>query len=150
MNIATDTACTCMACQHGMEGLSDFEHNAVRKFGWWVHLLTESDPSSPTGFNMHTHGVAEFYGHTDFQCVFPHIDPSYIMAFWNDMINDIKQGQRFLPDIDYPGYAEDGYFIRFIEAVEDGRPVLRMLIPNTAGRYEAEKGCSCYVNQLNV
>ena len=137
--------CKCFICKYGREVSEEFERESLEKYGWYAHMVTDNDPQSPTGVNIHTHALAELWNHPDFQCVFP-IDPRIVMTVWHQIINDIKKGKFFEANIDYEGYLQGGYKIRFIEAKECGRQVLRMLICDKEGKYEGGN----FAKQLEV
>ncbi len=79
--------------------------------------------------------MLENLGHKDFQCCFP-IHAQQVMTFFHAIINDIRSGKSFISEVDYPGYIHRDYMVRFMDAIEDGRPVLRLLIPNVDGEYK--------------
>lgn len=128
--------CECYYCQYGEKALQKLERSSIIKYGWYAHVV-EDDCAAPNHFNLHTHGLMELYGHYDLQCCMP-MDPNRIMTVFHDVIDSIvKKGGKILPNFDYPQFLTNGYQVRFILARECGRNVLRMLIPDKAGRYDS-------------
>lgn len=110
---------------------------------WFSHCVP-GDPDTPYNFNYHTHGLEKLFNHKNIQVVMP-MNPKTIHAIINRLIEEIRQGTQFLPNQDYENLMADGYKVRFIEAKECGRDVLRLLIPDKEGKYEGE-----YADQLTM
>lgn len=127
--------CKCFVCQHGKKALQKVEIKSMKKYGWYAHLVFD-DCDFPNHTNFHTHGVYESFGHLDFQCCFPFPDPNILMTILHAIVNDIKGGRSFIANVGYDGYIQGGYLVRFMEATENDRIVLRLLVPNAQGTYE--------------
>jgi len=117
---------------------------AAERLGWWEHCVPNGD-KTPYGYNYHTHNFQEKFGVPDIQIVFP-IDPATAHELINVIIYKIeKQGLKLKPNKYYSNIAGGGYKVKFIEAIECGRPVLRMLLPDVDGKYEGK-----YAKQLTM
>lgn len=103
-------------------------------YGWYGEQVLDAC-DSPNHFNLRTIGVLENLGHPDFQCCFP-APAQTIMSIFHHIIDDIRTGKRFESNVDYPDYITGGYMLRFMDAIEGDRRVLRMLVPNKDGKYE--------------
>jgi hypothetical protein len=103
----------------------------IAKFGWCGHYVFD-DVDSPTGLNIHTHGLRESYGHPDLQIVLP-LAEWVAHAILINLAAEIKAGRRFAPGDVACGIIE-GYFVGFAAATECGREVLRVIIPGPDGR----------------
>ena len=79
--------CSCYVCRYGQEALDILEKELLKKYGWFPHKVTEYDPQSPTGFNMHTHGILENFDHPDFQIVVPGPDQIWV-GFFHQLVDD--------------------------------------------------------------
>ncbi len=101
----------------------------LRECGWAAHIVPNSD-ESPTGFNAHTHGLLESFGHPDLQVVY-RFDPSTIGLLFNEVVERIKAG-LVLTD-GYQGEIVPGVSFVVITARESGRDVLRLVFPDDQG-----------------
>lgn len=108
----------------------------LKTHGWYAHCVPSND-GTPFGFNYHTHGMERSYGHRNIQCVMP-MDFKVIHMIVSDIIEEIKKGKKFEPNVDYPDLVGGGYMVRFIEAKECGRKVLRLVVPDKNGKYEGK------------
>ena len=126
------TDCECAACKYGMEAVEKMQEDAIKKYGWYAHLVT--DPMCPANTNIHTHHVMESFGHKDFQICL-NIQPNTLHMILADAIDQVKEGIKFEPGKKYDKIIAN-YKVEFIEATEMGRPVLRLLIPDENGKYE--------------
>lgn len=131
--------CTCLPCSlirasTEMKG----EKSRQEQFGWVGHLVS-GDPNVVTGFNAHTHGDAK-YNHPDFQIIIP-IPDGLINHIFHVLWNQIREGKKFKAG-DVVKEAWKGgtrsYDVALIDAVEGGRPVLRVIIPDEHGHLAKE------------
>lgn len=106
----------------------------LEEFGWYAHVV-ESGDKTPYSYNYHTHGFEGLFNHKNIQIVIP-MPPERAHDFATIIVNEIKSGKRFSTGVDYPDLAGNGFMVRFIDAMECGRSVLRMLVPDKAGKYE--------------
>lgn len=107
---------------------------ALAEYGWYAHLVFDDD-DSPTRYNIHTHGLAERYGHPDFQVVLPlapGIAHGVLIALADGVVKD---GRRFTAGTPVAEIIR-GFDVGFAEASECGRPVLRVILPDPDGRLE--------------
>lgn len=129
--------CACGVCDQVRAGVSleetrakfmALENEAIKKHGWYVHYVGD-DRDVPTGYNAHTHGLVEKYGHPDLQIVCPL--PSQVAhgTFWN-IVDRIAAGEKFKNGDIVGNIAGNGYKVKFVNAWENDRPVLRVIIPD--------------------
>jgi len=123
--------------------LAVMDTEMMGKHGWYAHCVPSND-FTPYGFNYHTHGLERSFGHTNIQVVIP-IKFEIAHAIVTDIVTEIKNGKKFEPNVDYADIVANGYMVRFIEARECGRPVLRLLVPDPNGKYEGY-----YAKQLTM
>lgn len=126
----------CDSCDHGPQYSRDKEEFTTGLHGWHIHIITEYDSQSPTGTNYHTHGLLEKFEHPDLQIVIP-IDPQVAAAFFWSIVPRIEAGEKFkagdtIDDV-------NGFTVRFIDAIEDKRAVLRMILPDRYGELDKDK-----------
>jgi hypothetical protein len=120
---------------HGAGKTRKLETKSMKEYGWYAHLV-QDDCACPNHFNAHTHGLLETFGHTDLQCCMP-MDGNILMHIWHQIVDiTIRKSKLLRTDYDYFIFDTNGYAVRFINATECGRPVLRMIIPNKFGKYE--------------
>lgn len=142
INGAHEMGCHCKICEWRLEGLSnqeiieryaEWQQEQTAKHGWIVHFVVDDD-TSPTGFNYHTHGLTR-YDHMDLQIVIP-LPEKVAMGLFHTMADRIKEGEKFNHGDVVSGIAKN-FDVKFYEAVESERPVLRVIIPddtNNLGR----------------
>jgi len=101
--------------------------------GWYSHYV----PHTGSWINYHTHGLERSYGHKNIQICMP-LSQQQAHGLANMLVIEIKKGKKFEAGVDYEGLMAKGYKVRFIEAKECGRSVLRLLIPDVNGKYEGK------------
>lgn len=111
-----------------------FEQEKLAEHGWIVHFV-DGDNSSPTGVNVHTHGLMENYDHPDFQIVIP-IPPQIIHPILEGLVDRVKEGERFVAD-ELVDEVLHGYQVKMVEAAECGRTVLRVILPDQKGNLDS-------------
>jgi hypothetical protein len=104
---------------------------AIAEHGWCCHVVPD-DHESPTGFNAHTHGLEDGYGHPDFQIILPlpFATAHQILA---NLVDAVKSGRRFAAGDTASGVIR-GFNVSFAEATEGGRDVLRVIVPGPEGQ----------------
>lgn len=112
-----------------MKNAKKFQIEMMQKFGFYVHAV--SDPYAPNDVNMHTHGFEESWGHADFQICLP-MDPQTAAGIFHSLADHIKGGKKFELGY-YDGLVQDGYRVKFVNALESGRNVLRVILPQQNG-----------------
>lgn len=127
--------CKCAVCQGRSEGLSDveaferlrkIEAEKIAEYGWLIHVV--SDTTAAMKVNIHTHGIAENFGHPDLQILVP-MSNNQIHSFFNEIVNRIKAGDRFSDGDEIPDMEK----IRAVAATESGRTVIRFIFPDENG-----------------
>ena len=114
----------------------EINRESMETLGWYAHCVPSGD-NTPYGYNYHTHGMEHSFKHPNIQIVLP-IDFVAAHNIAYAIVEKIRKGVRFEANIDYKGIMENDYLIRFIDAKECGRSVLRLLIPDKNGKYEGE------------
>lgn len=132
-----DEQCECGICDQVRAGVSreealanfrKWEQESLEKYGWYVHYVG-SDRDVPTGYNAHTHGLVEKYNHPDLQIVCPLPPRVAHGTFWN-IVDRIAAGEKFKAGDVVSDIAGNGYKVKFVNAWEVDRPVLRVIIPD--------------------
>lgn len=117
----------------------DQEREWFTKYGFFIHYV----PNSGDWVNVHTHGIADSFQHVDLQIVFP-ITPQQAISFMHGVVDEIKKGRKFLVGdrADILKRKDGGPApFTFSDAEEQGRRVLRVLIPDHKGRAPGDPGC---------
>lgn len=131
--------------------IGDFEEeNAPNEpaIDWIIHLVANGVECAECGkvensfiqhaCNAHTHGMAK-YNHLDFQMVLQ-TDPQDIGYILNTLGKRVQKGERFKP-----GDLVSGIFldcdIRLDSFQEEGRTVLRVIIPDGKNRFPEDEKC---------
>ena len=130
-----DEKCVRCSGQMSVEEMKAWENKCMEKYGFFMHFV-------PLGeyLNAHTHGVFDSFKHPDLQLVLP-VSGAVGGSILRTVVNRIKKGETFKPGQDYQEIAQ-GYPVRFMKAVENGRDVLRLIFPDRDGRFPGDPGVS--------
>jgi len=131
-----ENECECSVCDSGlsheeaMAAMRHWEEEMMAKHGWYCHMVGGGDEQSPTGYNVHTHGL-ELDGRLNFQIVCPLPGPvaNGILA---SLVERSKE-EPLLAGMELKGIVK-GFKIRLVLAKECERQVLRAIMPDKAGR----------------
>lgn len=129
--------CECYVCKFGQAAANKFEADAIKKYGFYIHFVP-NDCGCPHHMNIHTHGILEVFKHKDLQICFP-LPQQVALETLHNVVHYIKDGKTFVSGKKYSGIIRN-YNIEFIDAIECGREVLRLLVPNKEGTYAGEFG----------
>ena len=116
-----------------IEALRERQHEMLLKRGWYAHIIESGDPSTPSGFNYHTHGFEKTADHLDFQIVFPLIIPETCHAIAEELYKEITQHGKRYEEGDRAKGIIHGFEVTFIKVRECDRDVLRVILPNAEG-----------------
>jgi hypothetical protein len=128
-----DNKCEC--CENGVESVQQKEREFMEKVGWFSHIVLD-DPDYPHGVNIHTHGMSESFNHKDIQICLP-LDPKIAHWVFVTIYTRIKDGFIFTTGVEYDNVLEN-YNVKFIDAFEGDRYVLRLILPSPKGEYDKE------------
>jgi hypothetical protein len=124
----------------------DWTRTQMKRHGWICHFVTD-DESSPTGLNLHTHGLQENYQHPDFQIVVllpEKVGHSILIA----LADRVKAGEKF-QDRQKVDEIIQRFPVKLIDAVECGRPVLRVILPDPRGKLDLGEIGDPYARQYD-
>lgn len=125
----------CHSCGEDAEKLIEWQKKCLLLHGWYMHYVYD-DQNSPYSVNIHTHGLIENFNHPDLQVCMP-LPKKIIHNIVVEIVNRIKERTLFIDkDQNYGDILAGGYRVKFIDAIENGRPVLRMILPDKAGHLE--------------
>lgn len=112
---------------------------ALEEHGWFAHFVFDHDGNMGGMANCHTHGVWENFGHRDLQIVLP-IQPEVAHGLFTTVVEQVKKGRIFKTDT-----AEDKVInnldVHFREYEDQGRKLLRIILPDPTGKFPWEVGC---------
>ena len=116
--------------------LTKSEKKLMEQYGWFAHIMV-ADPSIATGFNYHTHGMSQSFGHLDLQIVLP-LPGKKCHGIALTICEQIKAGRDFNDgdETEIPHQDGSSYLVRFIKVREGDRQVLRIILPNSEGKLE--------------
>ncbi len=139
--------CGCSVCEAIARGLTKDEAFAeilkqeqqdIHNHGWYAHYVMEDLSEVPIGMNnYHTHGMVESFGHLDFQIVIP-IPPKTVHDIFYTLIDLVKEGNCFA-SVNQSGKILNGYNVAFARATENGREVIRVILPAANGTLDRDK-----------
>jgi hypothetical protein len=111
----------------------------MKKYGFYTHFVFDKDfENSPSGVNLHTHGITESCSHPDFQITIP-LDPEIANGIFHNLFNRVKGGDVFAAGDIVNDILGNDLKISFIDANECGRHVLRVILPDPAGNIKKSK-----------
>ena len=113
--------------------ISPKEKQALALHGWYSHFVI-GENGSQGWVNYHTHGLAEHYGHLDFQLVLP-IEPSSLHDLAARLVKRVKKGERFVAGMRVRRILKnyDVLLVKMNETRRIDRPVLRVILPDKDG-----------------
>ena len=120
----------CDACAFGLDEMEAKKKKDMEKYGWYAHFVID-DNEMPFGYNIHTHGLYITYKHLDLQicCPLPMEVAHDILSI---IVKEIKDGDVFSAGARVSGIIRN-YDVLFVEATENDRPVLRVILPDPTG-----------------
>lgn len=110
------------------------ERKLLLQYGYFVHNIKYDEFIS-----YHTHGLAEMKNHPDLQITL-NIDSILAFQIFDIFIAQINNGKFFEPDTIIINLADMPF--KLIKATESGRSVLRIMLPDPAGKFPEDEGCS--------
>lgn len=127
-------ACECFRCKYGPEAANLMTKKLLDEYGWYAQYITDAC-EWPNHINFHTIGIKEKFKHPDFQICFPVMHETGLLIF-HKLVAAITNGQTFQAgDQMYEDILGGGYKLKFIEARENDRQVLRLIFPNPSHGY---------------
>ena len=110
--------------------LINVQKDKIKKMGWITHILPCVDEHQRN--NSHTHGLFDNFSHLDLQIVAP-LDPQIVIRTFALVIDRIRKGETFK---DGQIFTLSDFDVKFINANESNRPVLRIVFPDPEGNIE--------------
>jgi len=101
--------------------------------GFYVHFII-GEP-----FNYHTHGLEQSFDHLDLQIAFP-LPREVAMPIINTLVGLIKSGQEIKDGMILFNIIRD-YCVKAYKTIEDGRSVIRILLPDVRGMFPDDIRC---------
>ena len=101
--------------------------------GFYVHYIVEPP------HNYHTHGLPESFNHPDLQIALA-VKKETAMNILGTVIDLIKEGQEIKDGMHLFNVICD-YCIKAYKTTEDGRDIIRLLLPDRAGIFPDNPNC---------
>lgn len=123
------------------------KNQKAKAMDWIIHFVADSachlcgDNHShfkPNLCNYHTHGMRELYNHPEFQIVL-NIDFNAAGYLLNSLGLLVKEGRRFKAGETVSGIGLCD--LTLFEAVDNGKPVLRVILPDPSYRLPNDENC---------
>lgn len=109
------------------------DHAKLEKHGFVIHYVPNDDfDHSPTGVNIHTHGLRNINNHPDFQITIP-LPPHIASRIMHRLYDLVEGGEVFCAGGESDKVLEGNMKVGFIEVMECDRPVLRVILPDSDG-----------------
>lgn len=115
----------------------------MEDYGWVVDFVFPTNQNELA--NIHTHGVKDTFGHTDFQIVLP-LQQQLAHRLLIDLVERVKRGEQIVPEKRYNDVIHN-FDVYFVKKYEGTRIVLRMILPDDQGKYPGENGCKPIYNE---
>lgn len=125
----------CDVCS-GKVNIDLWQEEMEKKYGWYIHFVF-GDKSCPSGYNIHTHGLAKFK-HPDIQICFP-LAKETASGILKTVAGNIKEGKKYFAGMRYSDVITN-YEVEIAEAEESGRKVLRIIFPDKNGNFQTYDG----------
>lgn len=135
--------CDCASCQAKADGASheemiekykEWQQKCLIEYGFYIDVVGD-DPSSPTGFNAHTHGLDQYNDHLDFQVVLQ-LPVQVVHSVLSSMATSVKNGEVFENG---QSFVKHKFPYKIVEVEESDRKVLRIIFPDFKGNIEPDK-----------
>ncbi len=107
----------------------EWEAKQIEEYGWYAHYVFDEDSATQT--NIHTHGLPDKYGHMDLQIVIP-LPKNVAQGILWAVVRRIESGDVFKAG-DMADEIVHEFKVKFVGAIECGRPVLRIILPDKYG-----------------
>lgn len=129
--------CDCYFCKMRARGvpenvvmakLMELTEAKIAKDGWVIHYIVDRDRQTPTGVNIHTHGLEELVGQKDLQLVAP-ISEDFCSIIFTSIIEQMLKGVEFKPG-EIISEELMGFPMVLAVATETGRLVHRIILPD--------------------
>lgn len=139
--------CRCAVCELVEAGMTreeaeekrrQWEMEKMAEYGWIAHFVGD-DSDSPTGYNVHTHGLVESFDHPDLQIVCPMPEQLAHKLLCNLVSQITEEGKKFKAGDVVERVLGQGYKTKLVDAQECGRPVLRLIMPDEKGNLDVDK-----------
>lgn len=133
----------CISCSEGPEAAALKQAEIMKRWGWIVHYVFEHEEQLEPFLNVHTHGLTEKHGHPDLQiCLAAKlgVPPGVVHTLIHAAVRQIEAGVVFKHGSQSDQVMES-YAVRFVDAKENGRPVLRILLPDKSGAFPGDPAC---------
>ncbi|MDB4330208.1 DUF4262 domain-containing protein [bacterium] len=141
--------CPCEICNGtSFEEIEKQQEQYLKDCGFYVHYVPGEDEDSPTGVNIHTHGIQESFDHPDFQIVMM-VSMEAVHSIFHYMVSKIKKGVKYEPGKIYKDVVPNDLPIAFKWTTESdsSRNVLRMIVCDPVGEIEEDKMQEPYNHQ---
>jgi hypothetical protein len=135
--------CKCDVCDNGID-IAAWEKDKMETIGWFIHCV-DGDNSVPYEFNCHTHGLMKTYNHPDLQIVL-RLNPAIAQNILSSFVEQIKSGTQFQHG-SLVNHIIRNFNVLLINAVEDGRNVLRIILPDKEGNLEPQEMTEVFSRQ---
>ena len=126
-----DEECECAICKN-KANYAAWENKQMLDNGWYVHFVFDAD-YMPYSVCYHTHGIRENFDHPDLQIVF-NVDNEVAHKILWTVFDRIDEGEKFETDKRYDKIISEGFDVMFINAIEGGRDVLRIIFPDSENK----------------
>ncbi len=114
--------------------ISEENQALLDRQGWFLDYEVMDGPIS----NIHTHGLAENLNHADLQIVLKLEEEMAAMLF-ETIISNIADGYKY--KVGRSTNVIEGIEVEFKVFEEGSRKVLRLILPDSEGRFPDHEGC---------
>lgn len=117
------------------KSMAAWEVEQLKKYGFYIHLVFD-EQNMPNNTNIHTHGIQSNFNHPDLQICLP-LSKGQALSVIHSIVEKIKSGESFKTDVEYVDILAKNYKLKFIKAIECGREVLRVILPDIDNQFDS-------------
>lgn len=117
----------------GKMALDAWQNERLRQVGYYEHYVVPHD-TLPQCMNAHTHGFPTKCNHPDLQIVYP-LSEDVLHSVFVSALSLIEKSKLQLEDGGLYHKILRGYTVLVRSAVESGRPVRRLIMPDADGTF---------------
>lgn len=110
------------------------ERKMLFQYGYCVHAVSCGHINT----NYHTHGLPEMKNHIDLQITL-NIQPQEVFDIFHLLIAEINKGKTFTKDSSIKYLNKP---LKLMETFESGRQVLRIMLPDSNGKFPEDENCN--------
>lgn len=133
--------------ENKFEQIIEMQARMMEEYGFIIHSVFPTDENDAS-YSHHTHGLKENFNHMDLEIALP-LPQQLAGQIIHSMVDQIKEGASFEDKLTSDKVIMN-YDVHLVRVNEDGREVLRVILPDPEGRFPFDEDCrDIYNRQLD-